>query len=108
MKNIVENIETTFLKNFVWYEDTTYDEGYNNVYLINPKDGKCILKLSRSGRLSWCGVFYEKHFSRYFGIPLSDFRSIIRQYVYKNIEEGRIIDHMKKSKVIEYPEGLFF
>lgn len=50
----------------------------------------------------------RKTFARYFGFSLSDFRTIVRQYVYGRIETGRPIENMKKRKVISYPEGLFF
>ena len=108
MKHITENIENTFLKGYVWYEDVLYDEGYNPLYMINPNTGECILKLTRHGELQWCNVFYERTFSRYFGFSLSDFRTVVRQYVYGRIENGRPIENMKKRKVISYPEGLFF
>lgn len=108
MKHITENIDKVFFKDFVWYEDVIYDVGYNPLYMINPETGECILKLSRHGELQWCNVFYERTFARYFGFSLSDFRTIVRQYVYGRIENGRPIEIMKKRKVIKYPEGLFF
>jgi hypothetical protein len=108
MKHITENIDKVFFKDFVWYEDVVYNEGYNNLYFINPHFGQCILMLSRHGELYWGGELFEDTFSRYFGLSLSDFRTIVRQYVYGRIEDGRPIEVMKKRKVISYPEGVFF
>ena len=108
MNYIIENIDKTFFKNFVWCEDVVYNNGYNNLYFINPRFGHCVLMLSRHGKLYWSGELFEDTFYRYFGLSLSGFRLVLRQYVHKNIEDGRPIVDMKKRKVINYPKGLFF
>lgn len=84
--NKLTNMLKTVTKGCVWYHDTlerTFETSPYSHWLINPKTKQWVFELDMAGHL-----FYFHKLPETMGIKQSDFESIIKMWVEKELKVG--------------------
>jgi hypothetical protein len=92
------------LTGFTWYSMKNCGYINDTLYYIN-EEGDCYLVLTPYGTLKWNPDMYDKNYGLY-GMSLGDFRSFIRDLVYRNFE-GRNVIECRKSRELHNIDNQF-